>query len=157
MGLVLRLIVNALALWVATLIIPGISLGESAGAAVPGIDAVQDGISGISSDPGGFQEQISVPTIAALLVVAVVFTLVNAVVKPIVQFLSLPLTIITLWLFLLVVNALMLMLTSWITTNFDLFGAEYVVRGFWAAFFGAIVIGLVNWVSSLVTRDKTWE
>ena len=157
MGLVLRLIVNALALWVATLIIPGISLGESAGAAVPGIDAVQDGISGISSDPGGFQEQISVPTIAALLVVAVVFTLVNAVVKPIVQFLSLPLTIITLGLFLLVVNALMLMLTSWITTNFDLFGAEYVVSDFWAAFFGAIVIGLVNWVSSLVTRDKTWE
>ena len=157
MGLVLRLIVNALALWVATLIIPGISLGESAGAAVPGIDAVQDGISGISSDPGGFQEQISVPTIAALLVVAVVFTLVNAVVKPIVQFLSLPLTIITLGLFLLVVNALMLMLTSWITTNFDLFGAEYVVSSFWAAFFGAIVIGLVNWVSSLVTRDKTWE
>ena len=157
MGLVLRLIVNALALWVATLIIPGISLGQCAGAAVPGIDAVQDGISGISSDPGGFQEQISVPTIAALLVVAVVFTLVNAVVKPIVQFLSLPLTIITLGLFLLVVNALMLMLTSWITTNFDLFGAEYVVSGFWAVFLEAIVIGLVNWVSSLVTRDKTWE
>ena len=155
MGLVLRLIVNALALWVATLIIPGISLGESAGAAVPGIDAVQDGISGISSDPGGFQEQISVPTIAALLVVAVVFTLVNAVVKPVVQLLSLPLTILTLGLFLLVINALMLMLTSWITSAVHLFGAEYVVSGFWAAFFGAIVIGLVNWVVGMVLPSPT--
>ena len=143
MGLVLRLIVNALALWVATLIVSGISLRETTGIYAP--------------DAGAVDSQVSVPTITALLIVAVVFTLVNAVVKPIVQFLSLPLTIITLWLFLLVVNALMLMLTSWITTNFDLFGAEYVVSGFWAAFFGAIVIGLVNWVSSLVTRDKTWE
>ena len=143
MALVLRLIVNTLALWVATLVVPGISLRESVDIYAPGAGAIE--------------EQISVPTLTALLIVAVVFTLVNAVVKPIVQFLSLPLTIITLGLFLLVVNALMLMLTSWITTNFDLFGAEYVVSGFWAAFFGAIVIGLVNWVSSLVTRDKTWE
>ena len=74
----------------------------------------------------------------------------NAVVKPVVQLLSLPLTILTLGLFLLVINALMLMLTSWITSAVHLFGAEYVVSGFWAAFFGAIVIGLVNWVVGMV-------
>ncbi|GAA3509001.1 phage holin family protein [Dietzia aurantiaca] len=132
MVLVLRLIVNTLALWVATLIVPGISLRETTGIYAPGAGAIED--------------QISVPTVTALLIVAVVFTLVNSVVKPIVQFLSLPLTILTLGLFLLVVNALMLMLTSWITGAVQLFGAEYVVSGFWAAFFGAIVIGLVNWV-----------
>lgn len=132
MALLLRLIVNTLALWVATLIVPGISLIETADIYAPGAGAVDS--------------QISVPTITALLIVAVVFTLVNAVVKPIVQLLSLPLTILTLGLFLLVVNALMLMLTSWITGAVQLFGAEYLVGGFWSAFFGAIVIGLVNWV-----------
>lgn len=94
------------------------------------------------------------PTIAALLIVAVVFTLINAVVKPIVQLLSLPLTILTLGLFLLVVNALMLMITGWITTTFQPFGAQYVVSGFWAAFFGAIVIGLVNWVLGMLIPSR---
>lgn len=141
MVLVLRLIVNTLALWVATLLVPGISLRETTGIYAPGAGAIED--------------QISVPTVTALLIVAVVFTLVNAVVKPIVQFLSLPLTILTLGLFLLVVNALMLMLTSWITGAVQLFGAEYVVSGFWAAFFGAIVIGLVNWVVGMVLPSPT--
>lgn len=140
MALILGLIVNAVALWVATLIVPGVSLHEAATGGDPSL--------------GGIENEVSIPTIAALLIVAVVFTLVNAVVKPIVQLLSLPLTILTLGLFLLVVNALMLMLTSWITTTFDLFGAEYTVSGFWAAFFGAIVIGLVNWVLGMLVPGK---
>ena len=140
MALILRLIVNAVALWVATLIVPGISLYE------PAVDA------GAAS--GAADNEVSVPTIAALLIVSVVFTLVNAVIKPIVQLLSLPLTILTLGLFLLVVNALMLMLTGWITTTFQPFGAEYVVSGFWAAFFGAIVIGLVNWVLGMLVPSR---
>ncbi|AWH94478.1 phage holin family protein [Dietzia psychralcaliphila] len=140
MALILGLIVNAVALWVATLIVPGISLYE------PAADA------GMAS--GTADNEVSVPTIAALLIVAVVFTLVNAVIKPIVQLLSLPLTILTLGLFLLVVNALMLMLTGWITTTFQPFGAQYVVSGFWAAFFGAIVIGLVNWVLGMVIPTR---
>ena len=139
MALVLRLIVNTLALWVATLIVPGISLRETVGVYAPGTGAIE--------------EQVSVPTITALLIVAVVFTLVNAVVKPVVQLL--PLTILTLGLFLLVVNALMLMLTSWITGALELFGAEYVVSGFWAAFFGAIVIGLVNWAIGMLAPGPT--
>lgn len=140
MALVLRLIVNAVALWVATLIVPGIALHDTTGIYAPGAGAVEN--------------EVNVPTITALLIVAVVFTLVNAVVKPIVQLLSLPLTIITLGLFLLVVNALMLMLTGWITTTFQPFGAEYIVNGFWAAFFGAIVIGLVNWVVGMVVPGR---
>ena len=135
--LLLALVVNAVALWVATLIIPGIDLREAA----------------VSADAGAVGDQVSVPTIVALLIVAVVFALVNAVVKPIVQLLSLPFTILTLGLFLLVVNALMLMLTGWITSAVQLFGAEYLVSGFWAAFFGAIVIALVNWVLSALLPD----
>lgn len=142
MALVLGLIVNAVALWVATLIVPGISLHEAgAGIDSSGLDAID--------------EQVSIPTLTALAIVAVVFTLVNAVIKPIVQLLSLPLTILTLGLFLLVVNALMLMLTGWITTTFDLFGAQYAVSGFWAAFFGAIVIGLINWVLGMLLPTKS--
>lgn len=138
MALVLGLIVNAVALWVATLLVPGISLHETVG--TPGA--------------GALDSELSIPTIIALLIVAVVFTLVNAVIKPIVQLLSLPLTILTLGLFLLVVNALMLMLTGWITTTFQPFGAEYVVGGFWAAFFGAIVVGLVNWLLGMLIPSR---
>src|SRR5699024_11318283 len=99
MGLVLGLIVNAVALWAATLIVPGISLHESAGIYAPGAGAIEN--------------QVSIPTITALLIVAVVFTLVNAVVKTIVKLLSLPLTTLTLGLFQMVVYALMLILKSW--------------------------------------------
>lgn len=140
MALVLGLIVNAVALWAATLLVPGIYLHETAGIYAPGA--------------GAMENEVSIPTITALLIVAVVFTLVNAVVKPIVQFLSLPLTILTLGLFLLVVNALMLLLTGWITTTFQPFGAEYVVEGFWAAFFGAIVIGLINWLFEMLIPSR---
>ncbi|KAA0918039.1 phage holin family protein [Dietzia sp. ANT_WB102] len=140
MALVLGLIVNAVALWVATLIVPGITLHETGGIYAPG--------------GGAIDNEVSVPTIAALLIVAVVFALVNAVIKPVVQLLSLPLTILTLGLFLLVVNALMLMLTGWITTTFQPFGAEFVVSGFWAAFFGAIVVGLVNWVLGMLIPTR---
>lgn len=140
MALILRLIVNAVALWVATLIVPGLALRDTAEIYAPGAGSVEN--------------EVSVPTITALLIVAVVFTLVNAVIKPIVQLLSLPLTILTLGLFLLVVNALMLMFTGWITTTLQPFGAEYVVSGFWAAFFGAIVIGLVNWVLGMLVPSR---
>ena len=48
----------------------------------------------------------------------------------------------------------MLMITGWITTTFQPFGAQYVVSGFWAAFFGAIVIGLVNWVLGMLIPSR---
>lgn len=137
MALILRLIVNAVALWVATLIVPGITLHEISGAAASGA--------------GDIENEVNVPTITALLVVAVVFTLVNAVIKPIVQLLSLPLTILTLGLFLLVVNALMLMLTGWISSQ-----TEYGLRidGFVAALIGALIISIVSFLLSVVTGAR---
>jgi putative membrane protein len=85
-----------------------------------------------------------------LILVALIFGLVNAVVKPITKLLSLPLLILTLGLFTLVINALMLMLTSWLAEQFDL---AFQVEGFWTAVLGALVISLVSWALSVVLPD----
>ncbi|MDG9701168.1 phage holin family protein [Streptomyces sp. DH37] len=85
-----------------------------------------------------------------LILVALIFGLVNAVVKPITKLLSLPLLILTLGLFTLVINALMLMLTSWLAEQFDL---AFHVEGFWTAVLGALVISLVSWALSVVLPD----
>ena len=76
-----------------------------------------------------------------LLVVAAIFGVVNAFVRPVVALLSLPLYILTLGLFFLVVNALMLLLTSWIA---GLVGVSFEVDGFWVALLGAVVISLAS-------------
>ena len=141
--LLLGLVLNAVALWVASVIVPGISLAE------------RHYVASYDPLPADFvPEGAGWSAALALLVVAVVFALVNAVVKPIVQLLSLPAIVLSLGLFLLVVNALMLLLTSWITTTFEPFGAVYAVDGFLAALLGAIVIGLVNWVLGAVLPDR---
>ncbi|MFJ3922422.1 phage holin family protein [Streptomyces sp. NPDC090022] len=82
-----------------------------------------------------------------LLLVAVVFGLVNSIVKPIVKLLSLPLFILTLGLFTLVVNALMLLLTSWVSGKV---GLDFHVEGFWTAVVGALIISIVSWAANLV-------
>ncbi len=89
--------------------------------------------------------------LVVLIAVAVVFTVVNAIVKPIVKLLSLPLVVVTLGLFLLVINAAMLWLTAKITETTD-YGLR--VDGFWAAVLGGIVIGLVNWVLGAFVPDN---
>jgi putative membrane protein len=73
--------------------------------------------------------------------------IVNAVVRPIVVVLTLPFTVLTLGLFILVVNAAMLALVSWLLGNFQL-------AGFWAAFFGAIVVGLTGWIGSSFVDNR---
>ncbi|MFM9592617.1 phage holin family protein [Streptomyces scabiei] len=88
--------------------------------------------------------------VATLLLVALVFGLVNAVVKPLVQVLTLPLFIVTLGLFTLVVNALMLLLTSWLADVLDL---SFHVEGFWTAVLGGLIISIVSWALSLVLPD----
>ncbi|WP_054815977.1 phage holin family protein [Nocardia arizonensis] len=125
MQLVIRLIINAVAIWLAA-------------AWVEGID-----IKSPDQDTG--------TKIIVVLAVAAVFTLVNALVKPLVQLLSLPLVVLTLGLFLLVVNALMLLLTAWITDAFSDYGLA--VSGFWTALLGGIVIALVNWVLGILVPD----
>lgn len=86
-----------------------------------------------------------------LLVVALVFGLVNAVVAPVAKLLSLPLVILTLGLFLVVVNALMLLLTGWISEQL---GVAFAVDGFWTAVLGAIIISVATWVLEMLLRDR---
>ncbi|GHI88567.1 phage holin family protein [Streptomyces xanthophaeus] len=86
-----------------------------------------------------------------LILVALVFGLVNLIVKPVVRLLSLPLFVLTLGLFTLVVNALMLLLTSWLATQFNL---SFHVDGFWTAIKGALIISIVSWAVNLALPDK---
>jgi putative membrane protein len=73
------------------------------------------------------------------LIAALVLGLLNAIIRPIVHVFALPVTILTLGLFSLVINALMMWLTSTIVKGFD-------VDGFWPAFWGAIIMWLVGWI-----------
>lgn len=88
--------------------------------------------------------------LVTLLLVAVVFGVVNAVIKPVLAVLTCPLYILTLGLFTFVVNALMLLLTSWLAGQF---GLGFNVDGFVPALLGAIVISVVSFVLSLVLRE----
>lgn len=116
MTFLVRLVVNGLAIWLTTFIIDGIDL------------------------PAASTTGEQVLTVA---VVALVFTLVNMIVRPVVALLSLPFYILTLGLFFVVVNALMLMLTGWIT-GFTDFGL--VVDGFVPALLGGLVIAVAAWI-----------
>jgi len=119
-SIIVRLIVNGLALWVATEIVDGVS---------------------ITSDSTSNQ-------VVTLLIVALIFGVVNAVIKPIVKLLSLPLLILTLGLFTLIVNALMFWLTSWIA---DVLDVPFHVDGFfWEAVLGALVVSVVSWLLNLL-------
>ncbi|MDG9710291.1 MULTISPECIES: phage holin family protein [Streptomyces] len=89
--------------------------------------------------------------IGTLIVVALLFGLVNFLVKPVVKLLSLPLLILTLGLFTLVVNALMLLLTSWLADQLDL---SFHVEGFWTAVLGGLIISVVSWALNVVLPDK---
>ncbi|WP_328340850.1 phage holin family protein [Streptomyces violaceus] len=88
--------------------------------------------------------------IGTLIIVALIFGLVNFLVKPLVKLLSLPLLILTLGLFTLVVNALMLLLTSWLADQFDL---SFQVDGFWTAVLGGLIISVVSWALNIVLPD----
>ena len=85
-----------------------------------------------------------------LLIVAAILGAVSAWIKPVLQILSIPFIIVTLGLFLLVINAAMLGLTAWVAGWFDL---GFHVDGFWAAIWGSIVISLVGWGMNLLLED----
>jgi putative membrane protein len=86
-----------------------------------------------------------------LLLVALILGLVSNFVRPVVTFFSIPFIILTLGLFLLVINALMLMLTAWIAGGI---GIGFHVEGFWNALGGSIVITVVNWATAAVLKDE---
>lgn len=119
-----RAAVTGLALWVVTLIVPGMTF------------------------VGG---NTSLQKVGIVGVVAVIFGLVNAVVKPIVTILSLPLYVLTLGLFHVVVNALMLWITAWITEHTTHWGLQ-IDRFWWTAIWAAILLSLVGWLFSLPLR-----
>ncbi|MGI9125601.1 MAG: phage holin family protein [Mycobacterium sp.] len=125
MGFLLRVGVTALALWVVTLI-------------VPGIDFI-----------GG---QTDAQRIGIVVVVALIFGVVNAFIKPVVQLLSIPLYILTLGLFHVVVNALMLWITAWITEHTTHWGLT-IDHFWWTAIWAAIILSLVGWLLSLPLRS----
>jgi putative membrane protein len=89
--------------------------------------------------------------VGIIFVVAVIFGLVNAFIKPVVQILSIPLYILTLGLFHIVVNALMLWITAWITEHTTHWGLA-IDHFWWTAIWAAVVLSIVGWVLSLVVR-----
>ena len=117
MGILIRVLINAAALWVASALIPGIVLREW----------------------------------RYTLLAALVLGLVNAIVRPVLVFLTLPITLLTLGLFLFVLNAFCLWLTSRLVPGFE-------VRGFAAAFLGALVISIVSWaLTAFVSDTGRWR
>jgi putative membrane protein len=97
------------------------------------------------------------PAWQTVAIMAVLFGLVNALIRPLLKLLTCPLILLTLGLFTLVINGLMLWLSSWIGRQF---GLGFHVAGFWPAFLGALVISVVSFVLSLLfgrdrrSRDK---
>lgn len=124
MSFLLRVIINAVAIWLATLVLGGLDV-------VGGDDTTT--------------------TVIVFLVVALVFGIVNAVVRPIVSLLSLPLYIFTLGLFTLVVNAAMLWLVAWLSERTD-YGLR--IDNFWTAVVGALIISVVSFVLSVALRNE---
>ena len=118
MDRVIQILVNAAALYVAILLVPGLDF---------------------AFEPEG--------ALLKFILVAIIFGLVNSFVKPILRIFTLPITLMTMGLFLLVINALMLMLTGAISSELAL---GLTVAGFVAALLGSIVVSLVGLVLSMV-------
>jgi putative membrane protein len=116
MPFLLRLLVNAASLWVATRLVPGVAY------------------------EGGWLPFMGV---------ALVFGVINATLRPLAKILTFPLIIVTLGLFAFVVNGLMLWLTSSLATTL---GLGFHVSGFWAAFFGSLVVSIVSALLSVSMR-----
>ena len=125
-SIAIKILVNGVALWVAALLVQGITFG-----------------------PSGARLSSEVLTI---LWVAVIFGLLNALVKPVLTFFSLPVIILTLGLFSLVVNALMLELTSWFAGQFSL--QFHVDQFFWDALLGSIIITFVSMFLNVIVPDR---
>ncbi len=117
--LLIRLVINAAALWVAAQVVPGIHLGE-------GPDT----------------------SVTTLLLVAVIFGLINALIKPIVKLVTCPAYILTLGLFTFIVNALMLQLTAWVSSG------TLTIDRFLDALLGGIVISIVSTLLSVFVADE---
>jgi len=90
---------------------------------------------------------ISFDDVVALWISALLLGLVNAFVRPVVLFLTLPFTILTLGLFVFVINGAMLLLVAAVTPSFH-------VEGWWAAIFAAVIVGLTGWVANALVGNR---
>ncbi|HEV7964187.1 MAG TPA: phage holin family protein [Actinoplanes sp.] len=123
MGILIRLVITAVSLWIATLVISGIQLTTDS---VPG-------------------------KIGTLLAVAVIFGIINAVLRPIIKTIGCGLYVLTLGLISLVVNGLLFLLSSWVAGKFDL---PFHVDNFWpTAVLGALLVGIVSWLLNALIPD----
>ena len=123
MRFLLRVLVSAVALGVATAAVPGIELLAGSGWS----------------------------RVGTLLAVAVIFGLINATLKPLIKVVGCAFYVLTLGLAALVVNGLLLWLVSGIAGDLDL---PFHITGFWPAFWGAIIVGLVSWILNLLIGDE---
>lgn len=124
MGFLIRLATTAVALWVTTLIVPGVEVTGRSG----------------------------YDTAFTLLIVALIFGVINAVLKPLIKVVGCVFYLVTLGLFALVVNALLFLLTDWVAGVLKL---PFHVNGFWAAFWGAIVMAVATWLISVIVPDSS--
>lgn len=124
MKFVLRILINALALWLTTLIVAGVRVEPF--------------------PPAGTLE-----TVLTYLLVALVFGVVNGIVGNFIRIVAFPLYILTLGLIALIVNGLLLLLVAWISS---LTGFGLVVEGFWWGVLGALVLGLISWIIGILLR-----
>jgi putative membrane protein len=133
---IVRVLINGLALWIASWILPGLDISTSATTEAVAQSGVSQG-----TDPIGI--------ILAYLFIGLIFGLVNALVRPIVSLLSLPITILTLGLFTIVINAAMLYLTSWLSSYTPV---HFTIDSFfWTAVLAAIIITVVSLVAGKIT------
>jgi putative membrane protein len=124
MRLVIRLLINAVALWLTTLIVTGVTVTPFA--------------------PGGTLE-----TVLTFLLLAVIFGVVNGVIGNLIRVVAFPIYILTLGLVALLVNGLLLLIVSWIS---GLIGFGLNVDGFWWGVLGALVLGIISWLIGIVLR-----
>lgn len=128
--LILRLLVNALALWLTTLILaPHVTV-----------------------EPYGDSEGFGVETVVTYLVVALIFGVVNGIVGGIIRVVAFPIYVLTLGLISLVVNGLLLLLVAWIS---GLLGFGLHVENFWWGVLGAVVLGVISWLLGILLRPFT--
>jgi putative membrane protein len=119
---ILRLVISAVALWVATAVLSGVSINTTS----------------------------TGKKVGTLLAVALIFGLVNAVLKPIAHFIGCGVYVLTLGLLALVVNGFLFWLSGKIATQI---GLPFEVHGVWTSILGALIVGVVSWLLSLVTPD----
>ena len=135
---VVRVLINGLAIWVASWLLPGLTIAPA--------QVVGEGVAG----SGATADTIN--TVLAYLFIGLIFGVVNALVKPIVKLLSLPVTILTLGLFTVIINAAMLWLTAWASSYTPI---QFSIDDFfWTAILAALIISIVSMIAGSLTRTR---